>query len=404
MDGGHLTSFLSSSSSSDDDELFGLIGGGGFGGFGAPVPRRRGPPRKIQGKETWLLGERIGSGASSVVKAGIDVKSLKIAAVKVVDMRRLRRTRGAIERVQTEIRVLRALQHENVVSLMDVVEEKERQRMYLIMEMVNGSSLQDLIQKEGDGMPGTGRALPPSQVSFLIGQALTALQYVHGRGFVHRDVKPANLMITSTGLLKLTDFGVVEELDKYKAEDKVSKTLGSPAFQAPEIARGAEEYSGTKVDVWALGVTIYYLLTGNVPFISESHIGLFKAIEKGEYSYPTNVAVPDDAKDLIDKMLRVNFHERISIDECLKHPWILQGKKSIPKQRQIELGWIQVAPRTFNVLELANRYMENESNNVTSASDTTNNDINFPTSTNATMQTTGGGLNDIQSLFRPFDG
>ncbi len=391
MDGGHLTSFLSSSSSSDDD-LLGLVGGGGS------FPRRRGPPRKIHGKETWLLGERIGSGASSVVRAGIDVKSLKIAAVKVLDMRRLRRSRGAVERVQTEIRVLRALQHRNVVSLMDVVEEKERQRMYLVLEMVNGSSLQDLIQKEGDGAPGSGRALPASQVSFLAAQALTALQYVHGRGFVHRDVKPANLMLNCAGVLKLSDFGVVEELDKYNADDNVSKTLGSPAFQAPEIASGAAEYSGTKVDVWALGVTIFYLLTGEVPFIADSHIALFRTIEKGEYEYPSGIELPAEAKDLIDKMLRVDFEKRISIDECLKHSWILEGQRSITKQRQKELCWVEVPARAFNVLELANRYMENEASN--GAANEENDDI-FGAA--GSIQATSG-VSDMQMLFRPFDG
>lgn len=375
-------SLLSTSSSSSDEDLLGAgasAGGSGLGGIGGGLrrtkPARRAPPRTIVGSRTWVIGERIGSGASSVVRAGIDVTSLQMAAVKVLDMRKLRRSRGAVERVRGEIRILRALKHTNVVALRDVVDDKKKQRMYLVLEMVNGSSLQDLIQKEGCGDgPTQGRALPPGQVAYYTAQALKALNYVHGRGFVHRDVKPANLLVSASGAVKLTDFGVAEEISRYTSDDSVSKTLGSPAFQAPEIATGKDAFSGTKVDVWALGVTVYYLLTGQVPFHADSHLALFKCIAKGEYSYPSVSAtatasesqveaqereeVPDEAKDCIAKMLVVDYEQRWSVDQLLKHPWIGNGMKNTSAKLQAELGWVQVTARNFNVLELCNRFLQ----------------------------------------------
>lgn len=397
-------SFLSSDSSSSGSDDFlgeisgaggtssssGFIGRGGTGlggvgtaeinGLGAATgsntlndfsrpKKRRSPPRTITGARKWLLGERIGTGASSTVRAGIDVTSLQIAAVKVLDMRKLRRTRGALDRIKCEIKILRALNHTNVIALRDVVDDPVRNRKYLVLEMVNGASLQDLIQKEGTGTIGQGNRLPDTQVANFAHQTLIALEYVHGRGYVHRDVKPANLLVTSTGVLKLSDFGVAELLDVYDSEDRVSKTLGSPAFQAPEIASGADEYSGTRVDVWALGVTLFYLLTGNVPFQADSHIGLFREIAKGEYVYPQDkdIVIPEMAKNCIDKMLKVDFKERWSVDQLLKDPWIQLGAEPRTKAEQKTLGWTHVEAKNFNVLELVNRYLEGDSPSVSGA-------------------------------------
>lgn len=352
-------SFLSSSSSDDGGNTHNDRLHAPHTTAAARAPRRR-APRTITGElGTYLLGEKIGSGAFSIVRAAINVHTLRVVAVKIMDLRKLRKTRQGVQRANAEIRMLRALHgHLNVAQLYDVVRDEARMRLYLVLEMCNGGALQDLIQKEGTGLPGAGRRLPPTQVANIVFQVLTALEYVHGRGYVHRDVKPANLMLTAAGDVKLSDFGVAESLDRYAADDSVSKTLGSPAFQAPEIANGSDNYPGTKVDVWALGVSVFYLLTGDVPFKADTHLGLFDAITKGIYAFPPDLVLNADCRDCLDKMLQVDFNERWTVAQLLHHPWTVFGSLRRSADQKNAENWVVPPVRNFNVLEMANRYME----------------------------------------------
>lgn len=344
-------SFLSSDSSSEDEPSV----------HRRRATTRRTAPRTIVGDHgRYLLGERIGSGAFSVVRAAINVVTLEVVAVKVMDLRKLRRTRQGLQRAEGEIRVLRALRgHPHVVQMRDVV--KDAQRLYLVLEMCAGGALQDYIQRERCGDVGMGRCMPPAQAATIARDALTALAYVHGRGYVHRDVKPANLMVSASRRVKLSDFGVAQSLDRYRAADSVSQTLGSPAFQAPEIASGADSYSGTKVDVWALGVSVYYLLVGDVPFKGDSHLALFRSIAAGKYAVPTQLALDDNCIDCVAKMLCVDFNRRWSVAQLLHHPWIVGAARQRTAEQQRLGKWVLLPIRTFNVVELANRYLASNS-------------------------------------------
>lgn len=154
----------------------------------------------------------------------------------------------------------------------------------------------------------------------LLRQLMRGLSYIHDRNVVHRDIKPANIMLTSRSELKVSDFGVAEFLDKYVVTDSVSRTSGTPAFQAPEIASGAADYSGRKVDVWAAGVTLYYCLTGVIPFEASTLMGMFTKISAGAYTVPP--ALDAGAADLLSGMLTVDFEDRLSVEAVLAHPWL----------------------------------------------------------------------------------
>lgn len=359
---GHGSSYLSE----DDDDAAGLrLPAGG--------QQRRAPPRTILGTHgKYILGETLGTGATSVVRAGIHTDTLLLVAIKVLDLHRLRRHPGAVERVHSEVRILQEMAknpHEHVILLRDLIRDEPKKRIYLVMEMVNGAPLQTLIQPEGQGDSGVGGArFPPSQVANIVAQVLSALEYVHGRGFVHRDVKPANLLLSSAGDVKLSDFGVSETLDRYDEGDNVSITSGTPAFQAPEIADGKAMYSGTKVDVWALGVSAFYMLSGRLPFNAKTHMELYQNIGKGHYQFPDDLKpdLPVDAIDAIDKMLQVDFKDRWSVAQLLHHPWVKSGDRKVPEDEQKKLGWLCIPAKTVDVLGLASRYMEAEASEVSS--------------------------------------
>lgn len=288
------------------------------------------------------------------MKEGIDESTLRIVAIKVLDLHRVRRVRGGMEAVEREVGVQKRLKrHQNLIELIDVVRQPRKEKMHIVLEMANGCTVHEL----ADRAP--GRRLAESQVANIMFQALTAMQYMHGKGVVHRDIKPANMMLTATGTLKLSDFGVAEFLNEYAADNQVSRTSGSPAFQAPEIATGAAQYSGTKVDVWALGVTMYFLLTGDIPFQSDNLLVLFDFIAKGVYDEPEYLGA--EVRGLIRTMLTVDWAERPAVDTLLKHPWVVRGASLLSDEQKLGLGWIDVPRKHFKILDLVKRMYEDES-------------------------------------------
>lgn len=343
------TNFLSSSSSEDGDE------DDSISLFGTSVSHPRRAPKRIVGsKSSFILGDKLGEGAHATVREGIDERSLRIVAVKILDLQRLRRIRGGLDALDREVAVMKVLKrHRNLIELIDVIRQRPpKSKMYIILEMATGGTVQELL----DSSP--QKRLCELQVANLAFQALTGLQYMHGRGVVHRDIKPANLMLTSDGTLKISDFGVAERLNEYKASDNVTRTSGSPAFQAPEIARGEPDYSGMKVDVWALGVTIYFLLSGRIPFQGDTLVALFEHIGVGHFEPLSDVT--DECKDVITRMLTVSWHDRASVESLLKHPWILRGSSEPSSQRMSDTGWVPVPKKEFGILDVVKRMYVSE--------------------------------------------
>lgn len=308
----------------------------------------------MRGSRTaFILGGKLGEGAYAVVREAIDEQSLRIVAVKVLDLRRLRKLRGGIDAIEREVAVQKRLKrHPNLIELIDVVRAPAKARMYIVLEMANGCTVQQLADSTED------HRLPESQVANFAFQTLKGLQYMHGKGVVHRDIKPSNLMLTANGDLKISDFGVAEFLNEYNVDDNVTRTSGSPAFQAPEIATGAPGYSGRKVDVWALGVTIYFLLTGSIPFEADNLLVLFDLIGKGEYDEPE--WMNESCASCIRSMLTVDWEKRMSVDELLKHPWVVRGGVELGKEQQAERGWILIPKKDSGILNIVKNMYKSE--------------------------------------------
>ncbi|KAK6511431.1 hypothetical protein TWF481_000348 [Arthrobotrys musiformis] len=256
----------------------------------------------------------LGSGHFATVFVAIEKSTGVKYAVKVFKKRRKDDGRGQMG-LQQEIAVLMSVHHPNVLCLKETFDEDDG--IYLILELASQGELFNLIIEKGK--------LSEDETRKLFLQLLNGLKYLHERNIVHRDIKPENILLTDKNLTcKLADFG----LAKIIGEDSFTTSLcGTPSYVAPEILMPSRNRKYTKaVDIWSLGVVLYICLCGFPPFSDElAPPNLRDQIKEGRFDYPSPYwdSVGDAALDLIDRMLTVDADERITVEEALEHPWVL---------------------------------------------------------------------------------
>lgn len=204
--------------------------------------------------------------------------------------------------MKREARCIKLVKHSNVIKLFDYIDEDENDKVYLVFELANLFSLQDLcefVRANTVRDPITEKhekQLPMPYIKILFNQLLEGLQACHSKGVVHRDIKPSNLQLTSDGKLKIIDFGVAETLDKYSVLETTEKFAGTPSFQPPEVAQGQRSFSATKVDIWAAGVTLYYMVEGSAPFKGDTVDELYSKISEGAFTYNPSPTFPSPSQ------------------------------------------------------------------------------------------------------------
>ncbi|XP_075399839.1 serine/threonine-protein kinase STK11 [Tenrec ecaudatus] len=271
-------------------------------------PRRK--RAKLIGK--YLMGDLLGEGSYGKVKEVLDSETLCRRAVKILKKKKLRRIPNGEANVKKEIQLLRRLQHRNVIQLVDVLCNEEKQKMYMVMEYCV-CGMQEML----DSVP--EKRFPVCQAHGYFCQLIDGLEYLHSQGIVHKDIKPGNLLLTTAGTLKISDLGVAEALHPFAEDDTCRTSQGSPAFQPPEIANGLDTFSGFKVDIWSAGVTLYNITTGLYPFEGDNIYKLFENIGKGDYTIPSDCGPP--LSDLLRGMLEYEPARRLSIQQIRRHSW-----------------------------------------------------------------------------------
>jgi serine/threonine protein kinase len=290
------------------------------------------------GLYTTSPSQRLGSGAFSEVYKGTHSQSKAQVAIKCILRSNL--TPKLNSHLESEITVMRTLEHENVVRLLDVV--KTDNHIYLIMEYCNSNDLAHYLKRNG--------AIPDARARSFVKQLVLGIQ--HGRLFhlLHRDLKPQNLLLhkNSEGqfVLKIADFGFAKFTDK---ETDLAETLcGSPLYMAPEILR-YQPYDA-KGDLWSLGVIIYEMVTGRPPFTALNHVDLLKKIQTTPLTFPSPNTLPTDCVDLLRKLLVVDPKQRMSYEELFAHPYCgleVESIRTIPQAPQM-------IPVYFKLMEVSN--------------------------------------------------
>lgn len=271
-------------------------------------PRRK--RAKLIGK--YLMGDLLGEGSYGKVKEVLDSETLCRRAVKILKKKKLRRIPNGEANVKKEIQLLRRLRHRNVIQLVDVLYNEEKQKMYMVMEYCV-CGMQEML----DSVP--EKRFPVCQAHGYFRQLIDGLEYLHSQGIVHKDIKPGNLLLTTNGTLKISDLGVAEALHPFAVDDTCRTSQGSPAFQPPEIANGLDTFSGFKVDIWSAGVTLYNITTGLYPFEGDNIYKLFENIGRGDFTIPCDCGPP--LSDLLRGMLEYEPAKRFSIRQIRQHSW-----------------------------------------------------------------------------------
>ena len=241
---------------------------------------------------SFQLKEVLGTGAMGVVYRGINETTGRTAAIKVISGEISQRS-SMYERFRREAEILQQLRHPNIVRFYAV--GRYQGTSYFAMEYVPGQTVEQWLVKS--------EVLPWRKVVELGIQLCDALHYAHEHGVVHRDLKPSNLMITAEGQLKLTDFGIAKDLDA-TALTATGRTMGTAAYMAPEQIRGTPAVTH-KTDLYALGIVLYQMLTGQTAFLGTSAVVLMHQHLNEPPPRPSSkvVEIPKALDDLIFKLL-----------------------------------------------------------------------------------------------------
>jgi len=221
--------------------------------------------------ERYALEHPIGRGGMGVVWQARDRLLDREVAIKEVTVPDTvpRAERDSLRaRVMREARAAARLSHPSAITLFDVLDEPDR--AFIVMELVRACTLAEIVAREGP--------LPPERVARIGLQVASALDAAHRAGIVHRDVKPANVMVDEDGDARLADFGIAQVQGDDRKLTSAGMIVGSPAYMAPEQASG--KGSGPEADLWGLGGTMYYAVEGKPPFERDNSIATLAAVVK----------------------------------------------------------------------------------------------------------------------------
>jgi MAP/microtubule affinity-regulating kinase len=266
----------------------------------------------------YRLIKTIGKGNFAKVKLAKHVPTGREVAIKIIDKTQL--NPSSLQKLFREVRIMKMLDHPNIVKLFEVIETEKT--LYLVMEYASGGEVFDYLVAHGRMKEKEARA--------KFRQIVSAVQYCHQKHIVHRDLKAENLLLDSDLNIKIADFGFSNE---FTPGNKLDTFCGSPPYAAPELFQG-KKYDGPEVDVWSLGVILYTLVSGSLPFDGQNLKELRERVLRGKYRIPFYMST--DCENLLKKFLVLNPLKRFALENIMKDQWINIGYEEDKMKPYIE--------------------------------------------------------------------
>ncbi|CAL9687148.1 unnamed protein product [Knipowitschia caucasica] len=255
----------------------------------------------------YRLLKTIGKGNFAKVKLARHILTGREVAIKIIDKTQL--NPNSLQKLFREVRIMKILNHPNIVKLFEVIETERT--LYLIMEYASGGEVFDYLVAHGRMKEKEARA--------KFRQIVSAVQYCHQKHIVHRDLKAENLLLDADMNIKIADFGFSNE---FTVGNKLDTFCGSPPYAAPELFQG-KKYDGPEVDVWSLGVILYTLVSGSLPFDGQNLKELRERVLRGKYRIPFYMST--DCENLLKRFLVLNPGKRGTLEQIMKDRWINSG-------------------------------------------------------------------------------
>ncbi|XP_031428105.1 serine/threonine-protein kinase MARK2 isoform X2 [Clupea harengus] len=255
----------------------------------------------------YRLFKTIGKGNFAKVKLARHTLTGKEVAVKIIDKTQL--NSSSLQKLFREVRIMKQLNHPNIVKLFEVIETEKT--LYLIMEYASGGEVFDFLVAHG--------RMKEKEARVKFRQIISAVQYCHQKCIVHRDLKAENLLLDADMNIKIADFGFS---NKFTMGSKLDTFCGSPPYAAPELFQG-KKYDGPEVDVWSLGVILYTLVSGSLPFDGQNLKELRERVLRGKYRIPFYMST--DCESLLKKFLILNPTKRGSLEQIMRDRWMNVG-------------------------------------------------------------------------------
>lgn len=269
----------------------------------------------------YEIGKTLGEGTFGKVKYAVNTETDERVAIKVLDKEKIQKQNMGAQ-IKKEISIMKMVRHKHVVVLKEVL--ASRTKIFIVLELITGGELFDKIVSEGRFSEETAR--------FYFRQLVDGVQYCHENGVCHRDLKPENLLLDENGDLKISDFGLSALYEGGGPDGPESSrasllhtTCGTPNYVAPEVLAD-KGYDGRAADVWSMGVILYVLLAGFLPFDEPTMSALFRKIQKAEFSYPSWFT--PRVKALLNRILIPDPETRITIKEILRDEWFVNPNGS----------------------------------------------------------------------------
>lgn len=274
------------------------------------IPSKIIRPKEDGTQDVYMVHEKIGQGGFSVVHRVSDERTKKSYAMKIISKERYSNDELILTKIQNEAEIQSKLNHPNIVKSISTFSDERNH--YIILEYCPGKSLCDYLK--------TVKYLNERETKKILRDILRGIFYLHNNKIIHHDLKLENFLIANDGRVKIADFGVSAALKNFN--DKCFSICGTTNYMSPELLQKENNGHSFEVDIWAIGVSAFLLLTGQYPFGGFENDFIYEKVKNCDYNFPQNVQLSPEAKSFIDSIFTVDPNRRPKAIDLLKHPFM----------------------------------------------------------------------------------